>query len=66
MAPIFIIDGLVILFMVVNFVICPLVREWEIRKAHEEEIKSVYEWCGSKEEAELIIKDLKKEWRKKL
>lgn len=66
MAPILIIDGLVILFLVVNFVICPLIREREIRKAHEEEIKSVYEWCGSKEEAELIIKDLKKEWRKKL
>ena len=66
MAPILIIDGLVILFLVVNFVICPLIREREIRKVHEEEIKSVYEWCGSKEEAELIIKDLMKEWRKKL
>ena len=66
MAPILIIDGLVILFLVVNFVICPLIREREIRKQHEEEIKNIYEWCGSKEEADLIIKDLIKEWRKQL
>lgn len=64
MLPIIIINSFVIVILLVNFVIYPLSNEWKIRKEHKEEIEKAYEWASSKEEAEFIIKDLMKEWRK--